>query len=1164
MAAYVCTFTGATVDSSGSSATQFKTNNSYGYERIHELTQNSSVAWLSGFSFSIGAMSPNVTEQTEGYLLFQARFSDSDTWTTFARGDKNITNDNGRSVPYAWFYQNAVYGMRYLFYGDRLINNNNILYKIVKNSSKLQLRCVFNNKNNKAVGCKWGNGSGIQSAIKMKFYLQTLDKPSESLVESDYATRIDSNNVFISPERESVPFAINFRDLTNPMCLPTYTSYEWQYKKDSEDSWITDPDSITYPPAKSAYGGGNISRTTSTVAWNAAVMDLLEPPTLTTKSAVFFSSPSKTVLPLLNQEQYHYRIVFNSKSGDPEGCKQILNIPSITCSYNRLDMTNLTVIPINTKSNTSIILGAEGQTNLTIPISITETLSLAPTDKGSFYFNHNKLKAQVSFFDSEDGQVNAPQDYSYSFLNNTNEMFLTFPSGVPAEINKIKFTFTETYPSQGEVIQEQNRTIEVNYIPSGKIEPSSLICSPGIIENNSISFYSATNLQYARVGDFSIIELSNDSPTLTITNVSSNTKKLEWNNSYSENTKILISSDTTGDYGTYTSLIPLELTVFKTNSLNGVDVYYKDSNSDIGEEKWGETTLPFRFYDNITLLFTNNDDNLVTYNLTAINENGSILGLGQGLTTIVDGQHQISILVNEHELLNNVNTRLELILTDVYGQQIIKTGLSVGQLRPVIFSATLDNIDSTSLKTSLLFTDVATIEGNPDLYLRGNIHHKLEQAAEHYCSLSTSEEGIQITLQEGNALGQKQFVKEFTDLDYVNNSSKLITDLTACINNSPAILTLTVYHKNFPHCAYSYIINNCKYNFTRELNLELANIDWALSEEWKHNYINGGQNVNFYIADNGYKNNKGRFISNGNYQYLQYYTPPIYYTVAFKDNENNIQNTFDESKDQELTIPARFPYAETDQKQAVALYIKIQNQESSFMNNKVSEDHEYDVARWSATPALPEINGLTYNFEDNSIITTLILDEFNNGSNKWNNYETPLVKIYDQSDPSFSKSLYLWEDGSWRDTEVATYSLLKRSATNSEFFNFVVKVTYTNSAGDTITVESESYLVSKLIDLTIRRGRVGINVKQTFEYENEENNLPTLEVHQKTTTQNNQTEIIKLVGSNNNGLGPAIGFYDENDKCYGHIYGGLQDALSSMKIMTEAEVEAIFTGGDAK
>ena len=134
-----------------------------------------------------------------------------------------------------------------------------------------------------------------------------------------------------------------------------------------------------------------------------------------------------------------------------------------------------------------------------------------------------------------------------------------------------------------------------------------------------------------------------------------------------------------------------------------------------------------------------------------------------------------------------------------------------------------------------------------------------------------------------------------------------------------------------------------------------------------------------------------------------------------------------------------------------------------------------------------------------------------------------------------------------------------QSGINNEFFNFIIKVTYKNSSGDEIVAVSDEKLVCKLVDFTIRRGRVGINTPQNFEYISDKNDLSTLVIYQRATTQVNQPETIKIVGSEFSQSGPSIGFYGYDGHCYGHIYGSsLESNTPTLRVMTIDEVQQLF------
>lgn len=1183
---------------SGASASQIVlTNQTYG-SLLTNIDNASNLGdldvWLTGFSFSLAAIQPVVTESVEVYFVFQARFSDNEDWITFANGnDSSIQNQNGRSNPYFWLHPGQIYGFKYLFYGDMLKNNNNILYKIIKNSAKLQLRCICYSKAGTLVKCYWGN-----SRAKMAFHYQTKEATTWNVLTDDYTKR-QGNEIYVSPKNESTTFIIHF-DGIDPGYIPKYSSYGWQYKKEGDSSW-SDITTGGGTLSSSSYKGGSVFRSTSQTTWTSAALDLERPIQVVIRTSSLLVSLNE--VPKKKGETYFYQLVFKS---DIEGFDVTVSGISITCQYNSIDLNNITTKLLNTKNSDKIILGTSNQTDLVVSVLVE-----GGAQEASQWFQDNYYYVNSAIIKDANTREEKAK-CTHTFTQGTGELLINL-----SQIESNAFmviTFLEAFPSDGDICSSRDIEIPITILEGSPLTKEEIKCSPGIITDTAgiptLGFYSTTNLRLEPSEQLTVEKLNPNGGEfqLDITDVSSVEKKITWKTTDSAtNSMLIIGKKVWGDYSTFTPSY-LELAVQKRGSLTDLAITYKDKNSTIEEKSYPEVETDFRFYDNITFELTSSDSNPINYNFKASNaQESSIINFGdngegssivnENITDEGNYIHTIDITVGEYELLRTKGTKLILILTDIYGQQIILDKLAAGQLRPVKFDINSFTIDSSNFEAKIQIN--TNISDSDRFTYRATIVHPLDEDKEGAIysfiipNLEDEDEENNESILGSDLLSGYQIKQTKIDYTCGLEESKLINALRSHDGMPPCKIIQYLSFTDFPHCVYT-VETNTNYNFTREVralttkeSITITTTEYNGSNGMT--YLNGSQNVDFEISISDSFSESPYKINGFNYE--EFYSPPIVFTV--KDDYGSSFDTIKLEKQENLDkykTTTKIPNYTVD---GIIKYNIYANGVTSLLNKT------FNVAKWSVAEQIVTINELIYDFNNNIYQAKITYDNYYGGSEDYGNSSLESVVIYDEN--SSTNKTYLTYNSAteyWTNL-ISTYIDDEESA--SEFYNLIIEVTFVNTAGDTLTIKSEPYLISKLVDLTIRRGRVGINVPQDFAYDvtketketDEEGNeitkitkhfTPTLEIHQRESTQINQPEIIKIVSClsyeeeqyDDEGIlivdkdgnpilkqnpSPLIGFYSADNHCYGHISA----TSTNLTVMTPEEVKALFTtttGGD--
>ena len=1148
-----------------------------------------SKAWLTGFSFGISAFQANVKEATEAYFVFQASLDGGNTWATFADGSNSKISHPSRSVPYFWVHPNKVYQLQYSFYGDTLLNNKDILTAMIleagNEGKELVIRWGCKQRNtNEFVRCWYGG-----SDVRLRFFYETGELPTiSSFLETEDIIYSDEK-YYLSPQLEEINFWMNV-SYVEPSYITQYNKYEWQQwgkatPNASEESWNTV--SSGNLPLLNHYGGGAVNRGDS--SWS----DKGKLPSLLSFSVSIANPIIETKLSLKNnldsnQDPHKYRIVFIKETEGNNTRLEFQSSITLERSYNTFNFSNTKAIPINACSTEKLQLGSKfGKSDLNIPIVLNDLINNTTNVK---FFN-NSYDLNVVIQDDKNNNIDS-QYYSYAYLENTVELTVTLKNNFELTNNvNIIINCKPHYPVGTAATAI---VLPIELLDSQAPIINDLYCSPGLIADTetgkAIKFYSSTNLQLnpnktiinsSFKEELIITAVSNENNNIIITNTNSmNTKNLKWDSNNTDQKTLNIQRRRYGDYSTYQDSTVLEIKAIKSDNLDNINVEIYDKNSTLVPiTTWNgyndqNTPQPFKFYDNISLKISGKylDNNLLNYSLKMVN-NGVKQVLGtEGLTKYIEDKnskiHHIDITIGEIEWLRNVNTILELTLTDKYGQQIIKTGLQPGQLRPVMFNIESFNISSTGYSVNASLTQQQNVD---ELAYTATFVHPNDQDNKQCLCIFTNDTLTTLNNQLGFSCSNEK-------LDYTNNQkdSNLIKALENHDGAPPCNLTHSVYFKSFPNCK-STLSKQTNYNFTRVIRELGANenieINYALGDD--RTYLNGSEAVEFEITISDTFRTKP-YISNNlelypQYNYEKHYAPPATFTL--QDNQgtvyflNNLkvpeQATTQQNATQQITVTV----PEYDDDGDIIYTINANG------INLASTD-TIDVAKWSKKNQQIIVNQFNYDFKTNQCSIKIEYDADHCGSASYLNSKniTPIVCVYDETDQVASKQeLELDENNTWNSKPVNAYSL--RATDTKEFYNFITEVTFKNTAGDTLTIISQPYLVSKLLDLTIRRGRVGINVPQDFNYdvkleETITNNdgdettiikhlTPTLEIHQRESTQIDQLETIKIVSCKNkadDSLGPMIGFYSADNQCYGHISANSGKLL----VMTIEEVQNLF------
>lgn len=877
-----------------------------------------------------------------------------------------------------------------------------------------------------------------------------------------------------------------------------------------------------------------------------------------------------TAIPKINQEYLNAK----AEMGEPITDDQSLieaniveidgkeDILSLTCYYTNLSLSN-PIMYINSSTNLNQTVGSKGDNwidkTLSIPINYTVT-----TDENvilnSYAETWYKLEGEKWEVLETSPLIKTKDEAGYLFK-------LKQDNGKILNGGRYKLVFESVLPFIGGSGEKETQEIIFSIIPLtpvGTIELSNLSSTPGLIEEGTYTFYETAVLSSSILTTLQVTEnISTEEPYLIIEkepSMPNNKRRITFIRTPDPNKDISISLsylEYATLFNTYESSSNyITLTVKKSKALSAkLWQNWYDANSKIKDK-----SVNFRFYDNITIEHSDLGSLKV--------QNRELYYQEEGSTT------KIFILCNEKDKEYNSTTTsysnflntpflsnapLYFTITDVYGSSYTEKGPKIAQLRPIEFNAAPFKITSHgySIDTNYLSKDSngipIQVSNGDNLTYEVSIVHKNETNPEGATWIK-SYEG---TITTGSNFTTTGFEISDNNIDYTCGlaTSKLIDALESQNGQPPCIVTQSLYFTDFPNCKYT-TKTDSNYNFIREVrDLDIGesiNIGAHLYGD-NLKYLNGSQEETFTIAvsenfiNNPYKNN--------GFNYETHYKPPVDFIL-----KDNYGSAFVINENFEAIV--KVPEYTNDSEITYTVYVN---------DTKELPSQSFNIAKWSVVDKKIDIIELTYDFNSKNYKVKITYDEFCGGSNNYKNgslifedkdgIKVPYIEIYDENG---SNKVKLIQEGEyWVNDTTATQ--IVNEETNSEFYNFIVEVTFINTAGDTLTIKSEPYLISKLIDLTIRRGRVGINVEQNFPFKDENKSLSTLEIHQRGSTQGNQLETIKIVGSSVSEKGPAIGFYDIEGNCYGRIYGGLDQAIKNLTVMTSEEVKALFKtakGGD--
>ena len=1152
--------------------TQFGTNGAQSYDGLYKklglITESGSVldpiVWLTGFTCSIGGIQVVESKKTKVYFLFQAALplatnENDKSWTTFAD-----SRDIGDSI-YLTFEKDTIYGVKFSFYGDKLKNNNNILYRMI-NATKgnLKIRCLCYDSTETGCHCYWGG-----SKVNMRFHYSMAEESNSSTISiANSDVIVYDNNYYISKEVQAesnlTNFIVNFFG-DDPQSYYKYDG-ELQYKINAEEGWKTDS-SVALPIVE--YGGGqkNCFKRSS---FTKDAPELYDIPFLTKKGQLMVHPKN---LPSENGSEYKYRFIFKVVQSDQVGDSQEIEIdaPSIIRSYEQLNFKDSKIQFLGTQDTETLHLGNFINTEyLNIRISIEGIKSDSPENLP--YIKDIPIIEVTKITLNDQSEF---QNFSYNYDINNNELLLTLLSYNPIEqkISNIDITSTSLFSSEPKTVY----SISPSYIE----ENVQLIlqCTPGVIVSNGtetgriLKFYNNTIIQSIS-GSIEVFLASNNDSSIKITTIDDKKYQLLWNDGFEESS-ITIQTKVDQDYGTY-NISSETIELKRTKLLNDIILFIQDANKkELNKEtpdwiQWDDALSEFPFYDNLSFKFANSqqenplEGELIEYSLFAyeINDNGQIIQKRTLCDALETNTGKISATIDELELLRT-GGQIELILKDSYGQILTTPRLKVGQLRPINFTIEQYTINSTDLSLKLNPLDI--VPSDMQFNISGSIYSTQETDINNHRCIFTKKEPLQ-EFPSGYI--------NFTGLNFVvGKNSALISDLEKGINNSEFILLLELSNYEYPNCKSLYILRG-RYNFSRTINFDnLKGLELALNgESRKPLYFNGGETVSFILqkVEDFYA---APYIVNS-YTYENHYKPSVKLALAFENTSDYFEEQIKEEENLQISrqIQVNFPYSDIDILKTLKPYIVMKEKQYIPFSGEYSKSFTYNVACWREIPLKPVIESLEYNFNDNTILANLTLDPNKNGSATYNNNESVEIEIFDEANPNKIEKLTWNEDSNFWTGEY-NISNTKSNIGSSDFYNFIIKVTYTNIAKNSKSAISDVYSISKLIDLTIRRGRIGINVPQDFNYDIKEEEIvtntdgsetkivkhltPTLEIRQRESTQIDQLETIKIVSCKNkadDSLGPMIGFYSADNQCYGHISANSGKLL----VMTIEEVQNLF------
>lgn len=1161
-------------------------------------TSTSIPVWLTDLAIRIGNVKASESS-TKVRCRLRVSFEGEETFHVLAVSDSNA---DGTVV----LNKNKTYNLNYVFHYDQLQQNPEILSQIfTKRIDKLRCELfsddVANYKSywaNATIHIAYGWMKANQSLYNHNLIVRMADDMPVQLKENE------QNYYFMIPnnlEKEGIGITGTITALRdNPAQLNKIILQRFNEDKENWDNFNQININTSYTPAMGEAFRETVD-TSNTGTGSAIVTSpltvLLEKIKITQleQQNIDFTILQKD-LPQSYDTFYKYRILvvrtfdlWEMHRDDTINFEGLTEDQQSICEY--IFHNYYTKISFNNfqaflkKENgilaDEILIGSQGWNDSIIKIPVIITTDIEKSDNLNLF---NKIIRSYTYtIDNKEYEESDTKPILYEEENSNGLMIqLEKDSNEKIPYGKLTITYRSLY-GESQIPVEKELTIKDINVNNASITLKNLIIPAlsGELKNDKLYFNSTTSISLPKPNKIQIVpseenNLNNIDIYDNIPKLGEYGKELKWKENIAAETSssIIISAKNNGDYGTFSeSNTKLEVELIKTKDLIEVadndtfwansKIYDVNASQDYQEVK--DNIL--YFYDNITIDFPESfkNCNLKKCALIKVPENASPMEMGY---EDVNNNSTVQFNTLGYEP-PSLNTKIQLKIYDAYGSSCTYlSNFNISKLSPIEFKIDNITLQSHSYKIEATFTKQELLSYNDAIILTTIIKHPEdteENAYKHesgYDPLSNLTQTNKFTISNDTA--------EF--IPYENVITNLTKALQSGNGSPPAEIIVILQFKNFRNCRYEVINTTKTYNFIRQLK-ESDGFEFKLDSGLKRDplYFNGEENINFTIEDNGYKDapyEEGQ----QKYNYETCYAPFIQYAIS----EDNI-NYYDSEINTEINndiIKYIVPAAEQDKQIILQIYAKINNQYIPIPKKDGYVYQTFQVAKWSKKQSTVTIEELIYNFSSQSIKAKLAYDEYFCGSSVYGNGSIFKMEIYDENlkEPEYYTLTKSEEDDTiWEYEPPEQITKALENQTGSDFYSFIVKATFINTAtdeldqpGKEIIIFSSPYLISRLIDMTIRRGRVGINVEQNFPYQNTDNSLSTLEIHQRESTQGNQLETIKIVSCKTkaeDSLGPSIGFYSADNQCYGRISA----TSANLIVMTPAEVEALFKttiGGD--